>query len=385
MAKGIYKRENSKYYWIRYAGLDGKTVYESSGSTKFKDAEHLLLKRKNAIKEGKQPEAIRIKNYTFKQLTEKYCQWMQGRHRSAYSKQCRINTMLSHFGCLPLRRFTTLVVEQYQTDLISKGLKPASVNKNVSIIKAMIHKAVDWEMVEEETLKRVRNVKQLPENNRRLRYLSQEECQRLINSCDIHLQPIVITALNTGMRKGEILKLKWDNVDLNHGFILLDDTKNGERREIPINDTLRNTLQVLPRYVNCSYVLYQVVDGVDGEGHKIKKAIPYGDIKKSFATAVKRANIHDFKFHDLRHTFASHLVMAGVDITTVKELLGHKDIKMTLRYAHLAPAHKVKAMDVLDSAVNGVRNPSTIHLLDSSSKIEEEIKNLPTQLLESKG
>jgi site-specific recombinase XerD len=80
---------------------------------------------------------------------------------------------------------------------------------------------------------------------------------------------------------------------------------------------------------------------------------PYKDVKRSFKTALRRAKITDFKFHDLRHTFASHLVMSGIDLTTIKELLGHKDIKMTLRYAHLAPAHKVKAVDILDTALNG--------------------------------
>src|SRR4030042_5265153 len=120
-------------------------------------------------------------------------------------------------------------------------LKPATVNKHISILKAMIKKAVDWNMVEEETLKRARRVKLLTENNKRLRYLSKEECQSLINACDQHLRPAVITALNTGARKEEILSLKWDNVDLKHGFILLDRTKTGDRREIPINDTLRVT------------------------------------------------------------------------------------------------------------------------------------------------
>lgn len=79
---------------------------------------------------------------------------------------------------------------------------------------------------------------------------------------------------------------------------------------------------------------------------------PYDDVKRSFQTALKRSGIVDFRFHDLRHTFASHLVMAGVDVTTVKERLGHKTLTMTLRYAHLAPAHKVKAVDLLDSALN---------------------------------
>src|SRR4030042_20893 len=173
MARGIYKRGN--VFWIRYAGLDGKTFYESSGSDKFRTAEALLIQRKQAIKEGKQPEIKRIGNHTFKELAEKYIPWMQGRHRSADSKKYRINIILSHFGSLPLRSFNTLSVEQYQTNLINKNLKPATVNKHISILKAMIKKAVDWNMVEEETLKRARRVKLLTENNKRLRYLSKEE------------------------------------------------------------------------------------------------------------------------------------------------------------------------------------------------------------------
>jgi len=340
MAKGIYKRGN--IFWIRYAGLDGKTVFESSGSDKFKDANDKLIGRKNDIKDRKQPEITRIGNHTFKELAEKYIPWMEGRHRSADSKKYRINIILSHFGNLPLRSFNTLAVEQYQTDLINKGLKPATVNKHISILKAMIKKAVDWNMVEEETLKRVRRVKLLTENNKRLRYLSKEECQYLITVCDQHLRPVVITALNTGARKEEILSLKWDNVDLKHGFILLDKTKNGDRREIPINDTLRVTFKSLTRRLDIPYVFY---DPLTGKRYK--------DIKRSFKSACKRACVTDFRFHDLRHTFASHLVMAGVDLTTVKELLGHKDFKMTLRYAHLAPAHKVKAVDMLDSTLTG--------------------------------
>ena len=177
---------------------------------------------------------------------------------------------------------------------------------------------------------------------KRLRYLSKEECQTLISGCDSHLKPIVIAALNTGMRRGEILGLKWDeHVDLKHGFILLNKTKNGDRREIPINDTLRNTLQGLTRRLDVSYVFYDPITGN-----------PYKDVKRSFKTALKKSKIQDFHFHDTRHTFASHLVMAGVDITTVSRLLGHKSLTMTLRYAHLAPAHMQKAVNILDNALN---------------------------------
>jgi integrase len=252
--------------------------------------------------------------------------------------------LLSLYGEIPLKRFNTSIVDQLQTDLISKGYKPASNNKITNILKHMFNKATEWEMVGSETLKRIRKVKPLKDEGKRLRYLSIEECNALINVCDNHLKPIVVTALNTGMRRGEILNLKWDQVDLKHGFILLDRTKNGERREIPINRTLEALFldKSLIRRIDIPYVFYDPVTGN-----------PYQDVKRSFNTALRKAKIRDFHFHDLRHTFASHLVMSRVDITTVSRLLGHKSLSMTLRYSHLAPSHMVKAVDVLDTVLNG--------------------------------
>ncbi len=297
MAKGIYRRGN--IYWIRYAGIDGRVKYESSGSDKFKIAEKLLIKRKESIQEGKQPEIIKIKNHLFKELVSEYVKWAN-RQKSFNSKFYLIKQLSDQFGYLPLRRFNTMLVEQYQTERLQRN-KPATVNRLLATLSHMFTKAVDWHMVEEETLKRIRKVKMLPENNRRLRYLSKDECQELIKSCEPHLRPIVITGLNTGMRKGEILNLKWNQVDLIHGFILLnaEDTKNNERKEIPINQTLKETFQSLTRRLNTDYVFYNS----DGK--------PYQDVKRSFNTACRRSKIHDFKFHDLRHTFASHLVISN--------------------------------------------------------------------------
>ncbi|MHC4196901.1 MAG: site-specific integrase [Planctomycetota bacterium] len=218
-------------------------------------------------------------------------------------------------------------------------------------------------MVEEDTLKKVRKVKLLKEPPGRLRFLSKEECQALIEVCSPHLRPIVVTALNSGMRKGEILRLRWEQVDLKHGFILLDITKNGERREIPINSTLRATLEAIPHGPKSEYVF------VDRNGN------PFKDVKRSFRTACRRAGISDFRFHDLRHTFASHLVMGGVDITTVKELLGHKTLTMTLRYAHLAPSHKVNAVRVLEEEL-GTAIEDSSDLLDVYTTFAQ--KNQPT-------
>jgi len=237
--KGIYKRGN--IYWIRYADLSGKMVFESSHSTKFKDAEDLLIKQKKLIQEGKQPEIKKkIPNMTFMELAVEYCKWAE-RQRAYQQKVDLINQLVDTFGNYPLRYFTTRLLEQYQTDRLQKGKrtfkikvgnkyveketpnKPATINRHIATIKHMFTKAVDWEYVEEDVLKRVRKVKQLEENNRRLRYLSREECQSLISHCDKHLRPLVITAINTGIREGEIFDLRWDkHVDLQHGFLLLE-------------------------------------------------------------------------------------------------------------------------------------------------------------------
>lgn len=323
---------------------NGKRKQLSTKTDNKKLAERIHAKAVTEIHEGVWSDKVKVENqYTFNNLVERYVAWVEGRQRSwQTSKKYMVNHLSGRFMNFKLTEFNTHTVEQYQTERLKKGNKPATVNRLLAVIKHMFTKACEWEMITEETRKKVHRVKFLPENNKRLRFLNKEECLSLISNCDKHLKPIVITALNTGMRRGEIFHLRWDNVDLKHGFILLEMTKNGDRREIPVNDTLRSTLQGITRRLDVPYVFYDPSTGK-----------PLTDIKHSFTSACRRAGIHDFHFHDLRHTFASHLIMAGVDITTVKELLGHKTLTMTLRYAHLAPSHKVKAVDILDNTLNG--------------------------------
>jgi integrase len=225
------------------------------------------MQKKADVKLGKEPDLKRIVNHMFKELADDSLVWA-ARQRSFPSKKIWVDQLTEKFGDTPLRQFSSRLIEQFQTERLQEGRKrkvvkkdkygrrvptvlegtprgnkPATVNRFLATMKHMFTKAVEWEMVEEEILKKVHKVKFLPENNRRLRYLSKEECQTLIDSCNPYLKSIVITALNTGMRRGEILKQTWDRVDLRHGFILLETTKNGERREIPINATVRKTLQ----------------------------------------------------------------------------------------------------------------------------------------------
>jgi len=272
----------------------------------------------------------------FGELATAYLEFT-ARQRDFRNKKHRVKFFIAWFGAdIDIRRISLAEVEKVQTSLIA-GRKASTVNRYMTTLKHMVAKAVDWDMADERVLKAVRRVKQLREANRRLRFLSADEGRALVRACAPHLAPVVITALNSGMRKGEILSLTWGQVDMRNGFIRLDVTKSGYGRNVPINETLRKCLNSLPRHLRSDWVF------CDAQGGR------FLDVKRSFSSACKRAGIKDFRFHDLRHTFASQLVMAGVDLMTVKELLGHRTLAMTLRYSHLAPEHSSRAVCVLDT------------------------------------
>ena len=151
----------------------------------------------------------------------------------------------------------------------------------------------------------------------------------------------MIVAVHTGMRKGEILNLRWDQVDFEKGIITLTDTKNDQRRYVPMDEMVKSTLREMER--KNDYIFCGLCPGR-----------PLVWIELSFRKVLEKSGIEDFKIHDLRHTFASNLVMSGVDLVTVKELLGHKTIEMTLRYSHLAPDHKMRAVNILDQVMSQI-------------------------------
>lgn len=330
MNGSLYKR--GSVYWMAIR-VNGKLYRKSTGKTTKREATDFLDERKREAIENKLPDVKRT-YHKFAELARKYDTLVEIQ-KGYRSKKTFIKQLVEEFGNLDIKELNTIIVEQWQSRLLKKS-RPATVNRKLACLKQMLTKAVDWDWATEETLKQVRKVKFMKENNRKLRFLNTDECQRLIDCCPHHLKPIVITALNTGMRKGEILSLKWCQVDLRHGYISLIDTKCGEGREIPINNTLITLLEEIPHSIESMYVF----TGKDGN--------PFTDVKHSFNTALRKAEIHNATFHTLRHTFASHLVMKGVDLTTVKELLGHKSLNMTLRYSHLASEHKTKAVKVLD-------------------------------------
>jgi len=197
---------------------------------------------------------------------------------------------------------------------------------------------VEWKLLRKTAREEFTAIKKYQEPDGRLRYLSGEaEAERLLQACDDSLRPIVVTALHTGMRKGELLGLIWDLVDMTHGFIRLKQTKNGKARALPFNETLWSLFSGLRTRHDVPWVFH------DAEGRR------HNDTRHPFEEACEVAGLTDFHFHDLRHTFASWLMMRGVPLATVSNLLGHTSPTMTLRYAHLSPKHLTSAVRVLDS------------------------------------
>lgn len=350
--RGLYKRGN--VFWMCFK-VNGKLYREGTGKSTQKEAEYVLACRRKEVAEGKLP-ARKIIGCKFAELAKDYDTWVK-KQKAYGSKKTFIRHLMEKFGDLNIDDLNTRIVEQWQTKLLKK-YKPATVNRRLACLKNMYTKAVDWEMASEATLKQVRKVKFFKENNQIVRFLDVEECQRLVESCSEHLRPIVIVGLNSGMRKGEILGLKWSQVDLRHGFISLEDTKSGEGRQIPINTTLEFLFKEMPRSVESEYVF-------TGKAGK-----PLTDIKHSYQTALKKAEIYNANFHTLRHTFASQLAMAGVDITSIQALMGHKTLKMTLRYSHLSPGHKTKAVMKLDQILMKTKNANFSSQFSSQFEVE---------------
>jgi integrase len=194
----------------------------------------------------------------------------------------------------------------------------ATINREIALLKTIFNKAVEWGKID---VNRLAKVKKFKENhNKDMRILKDHEAIRLINSANSHLKPILIIALNTGMRRGEILSLKWEHVNFKKGLIFIKNSKSGDR-EIPMNYMVFETLKELPQ--DHEYVFFNP-----------KTETHIKDVKNSFKVTCKNANINSLRFHDLRHSAASRMIQAGVDLVTVSRILGHSSIQMTMRYIH---------------------------------------------------
>jgi len=321
----ITKRGQSWYIDYYY---NGRRHREAVGPNR-KVAERVLAKRKVEIAEGRFLSISKQSKATFDDIAGLFLQYSKD-NKLSYERDVRSIALLRHsFGGMPLASITPLEIEKYKS-LRRTTVGPATVNKELACFKTMFSKAILWGLAADNPVKRVELFREPPG---RLRYLSDTEIARLFAEASDELRVILTVALYTGMRKGEILNLTWKDINLERRIIYVRNSKNGTAREIPIADRLSAVISEYPR--------------LDGQVFRSAHGEPIRSFRTAFENAVRRAGIADFSFHDLRHTFASYLVMNGVELVTVKELLGHKTIQMTLRYAHLSPLHKRNAVNVL--------------------------------------
>ena len=235
----------------------------------------------------------------------------------------------------------------------------ATVNRHLITLHHFFQKGAEWDLIGESPFARGKSLKE-KENNTRLRYLDQNEIERVLDNCiKEYVKDVIITALNTGMRRQEVLSLTWNQIKKD-GLIYLTKTKTNEARQIPINDDLaelfrniRHRVQLRSEYVFC-----------DSYGK------PFKEIRKAFKATLERAGIEDFRFHDLRHTFASHFIMRGGSIKELQEILGHKNITMTMRYAHLSQEHKKKAVNRLNGLTNTPKKNTTCHKMSQNREMK---------------
>lgn len=352
---GVFQKGED--FYIDYRLPTGRRKREKVGPSK-KLAETVLRKRKVEIAEGKFLDIDKTEKVKFEVFAQEFFKLhSKATKKSWHTDISLINILNKYFAGKYLTEITPMMVDKYKMERI-KEVAPATVNRGLALLKCMFNKAIQWEKVKENPVSKVKLFK---ENNKRLRFLEKEEIDKLLLHCRGHLKPIVIIALNTGMRKSEILNLKWHDIDIKRDIIYLMNTKNNERREIPMNSHVKDALIAVHKRPRSPYIFCN------------RDSKPFGDIKKSFCNALTKSAIIGFHFHDLRHTFASQLVMSGVDLNTVRELLGHKTLDMTLRYSHLSPDHKKRAVDVLGKRLDTIWTPEQI--IQGQDKKEVVVSN----------
>lgn len=303
-----------------------------------------------------------------------YSPWFKTHRKSGKKTLAHIERcFVRPYGDMPLSEFTPAQIDAWRTKRIKDdGASVETVNRDIATFKAAISKAVLWGLIDEHPLEKLKLLK--TDRSGKIRYLTTAEEIELRKAAlaretriradringnkwrsdrkrellpDIsnhtftdHLRPMILLSINTGMRRGEIFSLKWENVNFEQALLTIDGTraKSGKTRHIPLNTEALNTLKSWRKQTNTNGIVFPNKEGAR-----------FDSVKKGWKSIVDAAKIKNFRWHDMRHHFASRLVMASVDLNTVRELLGHADMSMTLRYAHLAPEHKASAVEKLVS------------------------------------
>lgn len=321
------------------------------------------------VVKGNNPVSKRIKPYTLKEFIEKeYVPWRKVNRKRADEDIFRLKARFeSDFGGEVLADILPLLLDRWRSKRVASGIKPITVNRDIAILKALLSKAEEWGIIEANPLAKFKPLR--IDSIAKVRYLSKDEESRLRQALMLrdedlkaarsrgnkwkadrgydllpdlyqyvfadYMTPMILLSVNTGLRRGELFNLCWKNVNFDRAVLTVEGetAKSGKTRHLPLNAI---ALQVLKDWQAQNLQTELVFSSHTGN--------PFNNVKKAWTSILESASIQSFRWHDMRHHFASKLVMVGVDLNTVRELLGHSDIKMTLRYAHLAPEHKANAV-----------------------------------------
>lgn len=340
----VYRRDDSPVYWGSFTDASGKRVRRSTGTTDRREAEALEAKWKLETHQVKRWNAPPSR--TFDELMLAYFKMIQVEKKSVERERYTLKRLKPFFTGRDLLTLKRSDVRAYIDLRRNDGVANATINREIGLLSAAINYARrqwDWDIPN--------NVEgmRLKEPEGRVRSLTEDEARRLTEVADRatrspHLADFICLALNTGCRRGELLNLRWDQVDFKTNLILLEgkNTKSGRRRSVPMNAAARASMLNLARFraMYCPDAVWVFAR---------KNGSRQESIRQAFKTALRRAEVDDFRIHDMRHTCASWLVSAGQPLPAVRDLLGHSTVKMTERYAHLSPDNVRAAVGVLDS------------------------------------
>ena len=316
------------------------------------DARKWVQQTEAAIREGRHFKTTEAKRRTLGEMIERYIKdILPTKPKNNKNTLLHLNWWKEELGQYSLAEISPALIAE-KRDQLGSGItkrntqrSPSTVVRYMAALSHAFTIAVkEWGWLDDTPMRKVTKPK---EPRGRVRFLSDEERSRLLDECkkseSQYLYTAVVLALSTGGRKMEILGLSWKDVDLNRGVITLHETKNGERRILPLAGHALNLMnqQAKVRHVNCEFVF---------PSHNLKNPI---DLRTPFETALKRAEIKDFRWHDLRHSCSSYLVMNGASLAEIAEILGHKTLQMVKRYAHLSDAHTSKVVARMNEAIFG--------------------------------
>ncbi len=338
------------------ANADGSTSYrakvrikgfptQSATFERRTDAKEWAKQTEIAIKEGKYFKTAEAKKHTFKELVNRYLTYVEQRNprRHPWVKQY-LAWWTEHLGDYALSEISkTLVIEKRDKLLTGeKKRSNATVNRYMTALSHAFTIAInEWEWVQDHPMKKIAK---LPEPRGRIRFLDEDERKRLLEAChdNENLYLLVVLALSTGARHGELINLRWKDVDLKRQVITLHDTKNKERRVLPL---AHHALELIKAHQAARDKATDLLFPAPRNPQEVWSS------RAAWDDAVEKAEPNDFRFHDLRHSAASYLAMNGASLAEIAEVLGHKTLAMVKRYAHLSEAHTASVVERMNQKI----------------------------------